>query len=75
MKVSTLLPMSALYAAATAWQVQFHTRSNIGLTVRGTKDAECNTIGWDHGSTKEDVEYIKWVVLVIFTEFAILIYA
>jgi hypothetical protein len=60
MKFSTLISTSILSATATmAWQIQFHTRNNIGLTMHGTKDAACNTIGWNSGRVKEDVEYIK----------------
>jgi hypothetical protein len=61
MKVSAILSLTALSATATAWSVQFHTRSNIGWNVKGTKDASCNTLNWPSGKAKEDVEYIKYV--------------
>jgi hypothetical protein len=59
MKLLTLLTTSFLTTTITAWQIQFHTRSNIDLTMHGTKSVACNTIGWNSGHTKEDVEYIK----------------
>jgi hypothetical protein len=61
MKLFTLLSASALYASTTAWTVNFHTRSNIGWNVHGTKDVTCNTINWPSGKATEDVEYIKCV--------------
>jgi hypothetical protein len=59
MKASSILSLAALSASATAWSVQFHTRSNIDWNVHGTKDASCNDINWPSGKAKEDVEYIK----------------
>jgi hypothetical protein len=61
MKLFTLLSASALSASTTAWTVNFHTRSNIGWNVHGTKDVTCNTINWPSGKATEDVEYIKCV--------------
>jgi hypothetical protein len=60
MKLSTLLSISTLALSATAWKVSFHTRSNIGWNVHGTKDVTCNTLNWPSGKTQEDVEYIKY---------------
>ncbi|TID21383.1 hypothetical protein E6O75_ATG04778 [Venturia nashicola] len=62
MKGSSLLCASLLSTAASAWQVEFHTRSNIGLTMHGTRsDGSCKTIGWNHGNTKEDVNWLKFI--------------
>ncbi|QDS74201.1 hypothetical protein FKW77_002212 [Venturia effusa] len=61
MKLSSFLSASLLSTAATAWQVEFHTRSNIGLTMHGTRsDGSCKTIGWNHGNAKEDVNWINF---------------
>jgi hypothetical protein len=63
MKAFTIFCAAALSAAATnAWSVNFHTRSNIGWNVHGTKGVTCNTLNWPSAKAQEDVEYIKCVL-------------
>lgn len=66
MKTSALVLGAICSAAATyAWEVQFHTRSNIGWNTHGTKDVDCQKINWSSGKAQEDVSWIKCVDCVL----------
>jgi len=59
MKTSGMVCLTGLLASTNAWKVQFHTRSNIGWNVHGTRGVQCNTINWPSAKKQEDVQYIK----------------